>query len=489
MFEGSLANVHELRQKLEKIGIYAPSTSIEEIILELYRFCGDSFTEILRGKFAIIIFDNKLQQLIAARDRYGVRPLYYRLVVGGIGITSELANFKLSTGWSLAELMEINKDSLRHYFSCGYIPENDTYLKNTYHLPAGCLLKFDAYGLEITPFADMLVIEGSNEQLVDEQLFHDVITEGIHARIPTNKVVGIFYTGKVCELVIAAMAKQASSEIKIFSVEFAGTKPVINKSLEAFVIRPHIDADDYWNGAIAAHHALDVPLADPLAPIDYLLAEIASKHVDIIVCADGADVLFGVDEVGIERFKKRSCGLIFTEEEKEELLKFAGSPWSEIIDPYLAQISDLDPMAKWQTLELNTRFRGSTILKRERLMSHHGIEVRFPFLDDKILDIASFLTSDEKKSMSLFKQVFADQISKFQKPKKKAVCKVPLTRWIRFDLYEKIKSTFEQDVAEEFFNTEVILAMLEQHRKGLRDLSRPIWAIAMFIVWLKELRY
>ena len=87
--------------------------------------------------------------------------------------------------------------------------------------------------------------------------------------------------------------------------------------------------------------------------------------------------------------------------------------------------------------------------------------------------------------MSLFKQTFADQLPKFQIPAKPLMHKIPLSKWIRTELYEKIKDIFETDVAREFFNVDTLLLLLERHRKGFRDLSRPIWATAMFIIWLK----
>jgi len=481
LFEGALCNKLELRQRLEKTGIYFFTDRTEEIILELYRFCGDSFAEELRGKFAVIIFDNEPRQLIVARDRYGVRSLYYKWGGNGISVATEFAYFKPRVGGMLAEL---NKDLLRHYFSYGYIPEDDTYLKNVQHIPAGCLLKYDDIGgLAVTPFTDMLVIEGSNQQLVDEQLLYDVVTEGIHVRLPTDRTVGVFYTGKAEELVLAATAKQAGFEVKMFSAEFC-TKRMFSE-YEDCLIRRSVNADDYWHAAVAATRVMDVPLADPTAPVDYLLSELAGKYVDIILSADGADVMFGVDGKGSVGFKKRDNSLIFTEDEKEQLLKFEGELWNEINDPYLVQISDLDRILRWQTLELNTRLKGSTVLKKERLTAHYDLETSFPFLDDKILNVASFLKNNEKKSMSLFKQVFADQILKFQISKNKSANKIPLATWIRTDLYENIKGIFEQDVAQEFFNVEMLLEMLEQHRKGLRDLSSRIWAVTMFIVWLK----
>ena len=480
IFEGTLINSQDLREKLEKIGVHISYPSTEKIILELYRNCCDSFAEELRGKFAVVIFDYERQQLIVARDRYGVCPLYYKLVDGGICIASELTEFKFGTRLPLDGL---DKLSLWHYFSYGYVPEEDTYLEKVYHVPAGCLLKYDDIGgIIYNYFADMMVIEGSDQQLVDDQEFKEIVTESICARIDANKMVGIFYTGKAEERVLAAIAKQAGCEVKLFSVEF-DKRCVVDEKIEAYLIRQPVSATGYWRAAIDATQVMDVPLADSSAPVDFLLSRLASKFVDVILCPDGADVMFGGFGMALDRLKRRTSP-IFTENAKEALLKFEGHPWKDISDPYLLQILDLDSLSRCQTLDLNTRLKGSTVLKSQRLTAHHGLGAEFPFLDDKILNVANFLTNDEKKDMFLFKQIFEDEIFKFGKYKKKDIYKIPLATWIRTDLYENIKEVFEQGVVEEFFNTEILFTMLEQHRKGFRDLSRRIWAVTIFIIWL-----
>ena len=567
IFEGVLTNEHDLCKKLKKTGIHLFAPTTEEIILELYRFCGDSFAQELCGTFTIIIFDKEHHQLIAARDRYGVRPLYYKLVNNGIKIASKLTEFQIK---SKTLLDGLDKNALRHYFSYGYIPEEYTYLKNVHHVPAGCLLKYNEERLTITPFTDMLVIEGTHQQLIDEQLLHTVLTKGICTGLSADKVIGILYTGKTEERVLATIAKQAGCEVKIFSAEFY-KKQITDNSIktnkaqqknndndrDTTVNEPHetdnsiktnkahqknndndcyttvnemhetdnsikinkahqknndndrdttvnemhetdnsikisqthqkISAKDYWHATLNAIHAMDIPLADPSAPIDYLLAKLASQNVDMLLLAEGADVLFGTNGTIFERMKKRN-GLIFTENAKTKLLKFEGNPWSEISNPYLEQISDLDSTSKWQTLELNIRLKGSTILKKERLTKYHDLKANFPFLNDETLNIAKFLTNDEKKSMFLLKKIFANQILDSQLPKKKDVHKIPLATWIRTDLYENIKTIFKQDIVEEIFNTDILFTMLQQHHLGFRDLSCRIWAVTVFIIWLTKLK-
>ena len=484
-FEGGLINEQALRKQLEKRGVYFSSACIEKVLLELYRFCGDDFIALLQGKFSIIIIDEEKQQLIAARDRYGIRPLYYQLVDEGVELATELAHFKAHLD---EEFHELNMDVLKNYFSCGYVPEEDTYLKGVYQVPAGCVLRCSmADGVEITPFSDMLVIEGSYHELIDEQLLYEVVTKSIHSRLPANQVVGIFDTGKIEDLVLASIVKQAGIEVKVFSVTF-GKKSRNNKSFEDTFRCRGVCAHDYWNAAVAMVSTLGIPLADPTAPLDYLLFELASKQVDVILSSNGAAVLFDAKKRWSAHFKRRSGDLIFTEADKDKMLKIEGGSWDEFIKPYLTQISDLDKVSRRKTLNLNTTLKGSTILKTERFAMSHGLETSFPFLDDEVLGVASFLTLDQKREMNLFKQTFANHIYKSQTVGTKKGYEIPLASWMRSDLYEAIEAVLSQEVATEFFDTEYLLMMLAQHKKGLRDLSGRIWAVAMFIVWVSDSR-
>ncbi|MCL1989654.1 MAG: asparagine synthase-related protein [Defluviitaleaceae bacterium] len=483
LFDGELVNARILRSKLEKAGFYVSTTRLEELILALYRFSNDSFVEILRGKFAFLIFDHQSKQLIVGRDRYGIRPLYYQRVANGIGFASQVTDFELA-GTSLSDAL--NEQLLYHYFSFGYLPEAETYLKHIQHVPAGCLAKYDdSQGLRVVPFADLLVIEGTKQQLVDEQQFHHVIIEGIQARISMDQMLGVFYTGQLHELVIATTAKLAGSDIKLFTAEF-GKKHVVSDELAQHLIRRHINANDYWQGAIEGIKAIGMPLADPWMPVDYLLAELASKHVDVMFSTAGAGMLFETKKTFLKQLAFQPHPFLFSEKEKIALLQFQGESWETIVAPYLKQIDDLDAIAKGQTMNLNIGLKGNHLLKTEKIMAFHDLETRFPFLDDRILNVASFLTKSEKRSMSLMKQTFAEQVAKFQPSKRKHHHDVPLSSWIRHELYDSIKETFEQRIVTEFFDQELLSTMLKQHGKGLRDFSKQIWTITTFILWLKE---
>jgi len=483
MFQGELVNELLLRTKLEQTGIYLQSTRLEELLIELYCFSGDHFVEILCGKFIFIIFDHEEKTLTVARDRYGTSSLYYQLTDDGIVLATEIADFKKNN----VQTEELNQDTLCHYFSCGYFPEEETYVKNVKHVPAGCLVKYDdAQGMSIQPFADMLVIEGARERAVEESQIQQVVTNCIQTRIPHGQMAGMFYTGRADELIVATTMKLTGCQFKLFMADFGGEQ-LADSVLEPHLIRRQINAYDYWESANCITQTMGVPLADPRLPVDYLLAELASKQVDMMIATDGADLLFGADQTLFDWVMMLRNELIFTEQVKRKMLQFEGAAWHALVEPYLIEVSDLGRMPKWQTLQLNTRLKASDTLKTEKITMAYDLKARYPFLDDEILNIASFLTGNEKRSMFMLKQAFKSQISNFGLSPKTNPQKMPLAKWIRTDLYARIKEKFESEVAQEYFDQEVLMNMLTQHRKRLRDFSKQIWAVVIFVMWLEKL--
>lgn len=482
LFQGEITNLHHLRNKLEKTGIHPNTDRPEEVILELFLFSGDPFAQLLRGKFAIIIFDNLLQKITAVRDRYGSQLLHYKLVEEGIAFALKLTDFLALEGWALDDF---NQTSLRHYFSYGYIPEDDTFLNEVYHIPAGCILKYDKSGLSVQPFADLLVLEGSAHQVLDEQEFYNVITESIQARLSKNESIGMFFRGKIADVALINTANLAGCEIILFQADFDQNKKS-EHNFDSRIIKRKITPEDYWKSAIASTRILGLPLADSWLPVENLLAELAQKHTDILISTDGTDLLFGTEKPFLKKMRnKRIENEIFSEKEKQNLLQIEGESWEELIAYYLAEIPDLKPLFRIETLAFNTQLKAK-VLKTEQIANYYDLVARFPFLDDNVVNMANFLTRSEKKSMNLFKKIFAAQNTNFGLPVKKNLNQIPLAKWIRTCLFENIKELFEEDVVTIFFDHTMLMKILMQHRRGFRDFSDQIWAVVVFIFWIKE---
>lgn len=536
MMEGRIYNASELVTKLKKAGIYLKTESEAEMIMELYRFSGFDAWKELRGEFAIILYDQKAKQLIAVRDGLGIKPLYYQLVDNGINLASKLS--KLETHTRLAE-EQLDYDGLAHYFTFQYIPEEMTYLKDVKHLTAGCVLTYDLEnGTVIKPYQQMKVIKGRTESTLTPEMIRETVIESIHTRLQAGSCVGTFLSGGIDSTIVTKVAKQYHSNLKAFSIGYDepdySELDDAKKSAEEIgieLISRVVNAREYWQATKSSITHLDSPLADPSAPVLYLLAELASKKVDVVLSGEGADELFGgypiykeVDGLKLfthvpERMKlnllnisqsmpnikgkgylMRGCtalenryvgnAFIFSEEEKEQLLNFKGATWHTITDPIYEKITDLAPLEQMQTIDLHTWAKGDIFLKVERLTKAHGLEVRMPFLDESVLKIASELTKTEKISAKtskvLLRKAFGNELPDHMKKMKKRGFPVPLAKWLRTELYEDVQAVLLSPHARGFINQDLAISMLEDHQKGKRDLSRPLWTIVIFILWVEQ---
>lgn len=534
--EGRIYNALELVAKLKKAGVYLKSELDAEMVIELYRFSGfDAWNE-LSGDFAIILYDQTAKQLIAVRDGLGIKPLYYKLEADGIYFASKLSKLETHTRLSQEQL---DYDGLAHYFTFQYIPEDLTYLKDVKHLSAGCVLTYDAEnGAVIKPYQQLKVIKGIQTSCVTPKAVRETITASIHTRLQAGSCMGTFLSGGIDSTIVAKVAKQYDSILKAFSIgydepEYSELDDAKKSADEIGIelISRVVNAREYWQATKDSITHLDSPLADPSAPVLFLLAELASKHVDAVLSGEGADELFGgypiykeVDSLKLftrvpERIKSnilsalrivpnvkgkgyltRGCtplknryignAFIFTEEEKEQLLKFKGASWNTITDSIYEQLTDLSPLELMQTIDLHTWAKGDIFLKADRLTTAHGLEVRMPFLDESVLNLANELTKTEKisgkTSKMMLREAFKNELPNHMKNMKKRGFPVPLAKWLRGQLYEDIKVVILSPHTRVFINQDLALSMLEAHQKGKRDLSRPLWTIVIFILWVEQ---
>ncbi|MCL2559581.1 MAG: asparagine synthase (glutamine-hydrolyzing) [Turicibacter sp.] len=536
VMQGRIYNASEITAKLKKAGIYLKTEAPAEMLMELYRFSGAAAWNELRGDFAIVMIDQKAQKLVAVRDGFGTQPLYYKLDADGVSVASRIS--KLEVHRCLTE-KELDIDALNHYFTFQYIPEEQTYLKNVKHLTAGCVLTYDAKnGVEINPYQTMKVIEGSDVSTLTPELVRETISESIHTRLQGDLCIGTFLSGGIDSTIVAKIAKQFHSNIKAFSIGYdlpayseLGDAERSAEAMGIELISRVVNAREYWQATKAAIVHLESPLADPSAPVLYLLAELAAGKVDAVLSGEGADELFGgypiyqeVDGLklfthvpdrlrshlrnvskslpdvkgkgyvvrGTTPLKERYVGnaFIFSEEEKAELLTFTGAPWQRVTDPIYEKISDLAPLEQMQTIDLHTWVKGDILLKAQRLTQAHGLEVRMPFLDDNVLGVANELTKTEKilgkTSKALLREAFKHDLPAHMYQMKKRGFPVPLAVWLRGELYDEVHAVLCCPHARQFINQEMALEMLAVHLKGKRDLSRPLWTLIVFVLWLRE---
>lgn len=295
-----------------------------------------------------------------------------------------------------------------------------------------------------------------------------------------------------------------------------------------------ITPEEFWGNFGKIQYHMDEPLADPSAVALYFVCNTASKYLKVVMSGEGADEIFGgyniykeplavpaYDKIPfpIRRFigkvashlpKKSGINFLirrgkkledrfignaymFTEEERKKLLKIktdAPSP-AEVVKPFYDRVKDKDPVTKMQFVDLNAWMVGDILLKADKMSMANSLEVRVPFLDKKIMELAEriplkYRVNDENTKFAMRKAALRRMPEKWA-GKKKLGFPVPTRVWLKEDKYYNIvKEKFTGEVAQKYFNTDMLVKLLDDHKNGKADNSRRVWTVYTFLVWYDQ---
>jgi asparagine synthase (glutamine-hydrolysing) len=301
---GEIYNYRELRAELERRGGHRFSTrSDTEVLVHLYEEYGPEFVKRLRGMFAIALWDERNRRLVVARDRFGIKPLYYRLKEDSIAFASELKALLRMPDFS----REVDLDALDAFLAFGFVPAPLTIFKEARKLPPGSLLIWEEGGrpnLRIesyarpTPVSADRVRQESEETLAEE--LRERLRDSVRAHLIADVPVGVFLSGGVDSSLIVALAAEVSSgPVKTFTVGFeerhfderGAARLVADRYAtdhHEIVMRP-----DGVKLLSALADVFDEPFADASAIPTYLIAQLAREHVKVALTGEGGDELFG----------------------------------------------------------------------------------------------------------------------------------------------------------------------------------------------------
>ncbi|WP_371187642.1 XrtA/PEP-CTERM system amidotransferase [Thalassotalea maritima] len=449
VFNGEIYNFKELRQELIGYGFHFNTDGDTETILNAYLHWGELCVNHLRGMFAFAIWDKQTAQLFLARDRLGIKPLYYSLTDSSEFIfASELK--------VLVEHPEFDKrlriTAIEDYFTFGYIPEPHSIYKNTYKLPPGHTLtikKSQSQLLQPKQYWDIPTEPcGLDEQEFNDQLITR-LKEAVQIRMVADVPLGAFLSGGVDSSSVVAMMSQLQSEpVNTCSIGFDSAKFNETEFAEQVADRYHtnhrvkqVRQDDFeLIDELASLY--DEPYADSSALPTYRVCQLAREHVTVALSGDGADELFagyrryvmhGREEklraaipwsirkpvfgpLGelypkldwAPRFLRakttfQSLALdgvagylnsisILREDERRKLYSASfkktlnGYSSLQVFDQYRDKTINLDPIKTAQYLDLKTYLVGDILTKVDRASMAHSLEVRVPFLDHKLVE-------------------------------------------------------------------------------------------------------
>jgi asparagine synthase (glutamine-hydrolysing) len=537
---GEIYNYPELRRELQRAGHELRTRCDTEALVHLYEEHGPGFAERLRGMFAAAIWDARRRRLVLARDRYGIKPLYYRHVGGELRFASELR--ALPRG-------EIDLDALEAFLAFNSIPAPYSIFRDVRKLPAGHVLVWEDGEVTLEryarpgPAAQDELRTGDKAEIVEE--LRARLRDSVRAHLLSDVPVGVLLSGGVDSAVLAALAAQETPEpVHTFTIGFAersfderdDARLVAERYGTAhheLLVRPE---PELLLRALA--EAFDEPFADSSALPTYLVSQLAAEHVKVALSGEGGDELFGgyytyvadltADHLApLARAVRPLVEALPTSTRKASLdykakrfVRAAHLPplerhhgWKEIfsaearaeltgrhaafdpVDVYrvrYAETAEAPELARLQDVDFGVYLVDDLLVKTDRASMAHSLEARVPFLDPLVTNLA-FALPTRLKVRGLAKKVLLRKAAEPLLPAevvhgRKRGFSIPAAAWLRGELEPFARTTLSPENLQRqgFFQAQPVTRLIDEHVAGREDWSRQLWGLLAFTLWYER---
>lgn len=530
VFNGEIYNYKALREELIAKGHTFRSDSDTEAILHLYEEEGEACVSKLRGMFAFVIYDRTRDLLFGARDRFGIKPLFYTETDGLLALASESKAFLELPGFE----PRVNVAAIPHYLTFQYVPEPETMLAGVYKVPPAHSFVWRDGSLSVTRYWQPEF--KPREDLALEELLEgtrEVMREAVRLHTQADVPWGAFLSGGIDSTIIVALLRELGP-VSTFSVgyeehEYSELDAARESAryLETDHHEYRIAPGEFWEHLPRLVWHFDDPVADPSAISLYFVARMARKEITVTLSGEGADEVFGGYGIYHEPVSLRPVSwlprpllkgahtlwpgvlpgknylrraatpieeryfgnaMIFTEAEKRALLKRDDFPAAtSVTAPYYREAAGYDDVQKMQYIDLHTWMPGDILVKADKMTMANSLELRVPYLDHHVFEFAATLPTKYKvgggMTKTTLRKAFADIVPPAAVNRPKWGFPVPTRVWMRGPLADEIAALLDDPALDEFFDRSVIRTLIDDHRSGRADNSRKIWALVIFALW------
>ncbi len=535
VFNGEIYNFQSLTEELRAAGHTFATRSDTEVLLHGYEQWGKGMLDRLRGMFTFAIWDRRENTLLLARDHFGIKPLYYyQNEEGELLFGSEIKSFLGHPGFH----KELNEDQLSLYLSYQFSPGENTFFKGVKKLMPAHWLEWKDGQVTVQRYWHPEFKPDDAPSLQEwEKAISDTMQESVTAHKIADVEVGSFLSSGVDSSYMAALAKVD----KTFTVGFANKQydetdyaTEFSKHIGVKNYAYRITPEEYWANLGRIQYHMDEPLADAASVALYFVNREAAKQVKVCLSGEGADEFFGGYNIYKEPFTvswydhlplwlRRSVGAVANllppvpginflvrrgrpleeryigntnlmgERRKRKLMKhYTGNcKPTDISRPFFEMTKGQDPVTRMEYCDLNLWMVGDILLKADKMSMANSLELRVPFLDRKVFELACRIPTKCKVNAQQTKIAMRGAaemtIPAKTADKKKLGFPVPVRAWLREEKYAAIlRDAFATPAAEKFFNTKELNRMLDQHVSGKRDNWRQLWCVFIFLVWYDE---
>jgi asparagine synthase (glutamine-hydrolysing) len=545
VFNGEIYNYRELREALETAGHRFYTSSDTETIVHGYEEWGEHVFSRLRGMFGIAIWDARERTLLLARDRAGIKPLYYGEAAGRLFFGSEakclLANPEIDR--------TLDPASLDHYLAYLYTPRDRAIFRGIRKLAPGHYLKLHNQRITIDRYWQLPVIDGfrgSPDEALDQ--LETTLSAAVESHMTSDVPLGAFLSGGIdSSVVVALMARASSRPIKTFSIGFDESAfnelPHARRVAEhlgtdhhEFVVRP--DATEILDRLI---WHFDEPFGDASAIPTWYVSEMARRHVTVVLSGDGGDELFG----GYDRYLPHPRVASFDRLVPGVGRALASATWRALphgmrgknflrhvsrdaqgryldsvtfyhaderaallapdlqasLDAWDAEtffrrpfgrLSDLPFTAQMMAFDFETYLPEDCLTKVDRMSMAHSIESRVPLLDHQVVEFAASLPAALKiqgdRRKHLLKTLAFRLMPRELLDRPKQGFGVPLGHWFRGSMRDLFGDALGSPSARQrgYFNQPFVDRVLDEHLSGKRDHSLRLWQLLVFELWCRH---
>ena len=546
VFNGEIYNHRDLAAVLTSAGHTYKTRSDTETILHAYEEYGDDCVQQFRGMFGFAIWDQRKRRLLLARDRLGVKPIYYYRNGRFLAFASEIK--------ALLEIpsipREVDPEALDLYLSLRYVPGPRTMFKNIFRLQPGHVLVADGGGVRTTKYWDIDYPDQerrSPEYLLER--FRELLDESVRLRLLAEVPLGVFLSGGLdSSAILATMSGVAGGErVKTFSVGYqaSGAEEESANEFEyarlaagAFASDHHeyrLNATDFAEFVPEMVRYLDEPLADPSCIPLYFISKLASQHITVVLSGEGADeILAGYGIYGrmlaLDRIYRGSgpfsrlapwiarltpseklghyvsmCGQPletryrgvtrgFSAEGKLRLvggnrMKQSDGRLQEIFGGYFKTVEKASPLDQMLYVDAKVWLPDDLLVKADKMTMANGIELRVPFLDHKLVEFAATLPYASKVQgkggKTLLRAAMRGVLPDAIIDRPKKGFPSPIGSWLRTSLRQFTRDYLlaRNSASSQYVDREETARLVREHEQGGADRSQEIWTLLVFEFW------
>lgn len=539
VFNGEIYNYRALRRRLEAAGHRLTTSGDTETLVHLYEEDGAELVHSLRGMFAFAIWDERRERLLLARDRLGIKPLYYWERPGGLYFASELRSLL-----ALPEFRPVlDQAGLASYLAFGYVRDPLSIFQGVRKLPPGHRLIWDAdRGARVDRYWSP--VRSEMPEVEEEEAVAELrrrLLDAVDCHLEADVPVGLFLSGGLDSSSVAAAVRALGRSPRTFSIGFA--QEAYNEAPDAARVADALgtehtefivhDCPDILDEVIRVY---DEPFADSSAVPTLMVSQLARQHVKVVLSGDGGDELLG----GYTRYLRAAEHMHLRPAWLRSLLTAAGrrlpfgalgrnrildlgrsrrgryvgmvatplgvaeggvarpridqeaGPFEALLDGPFDAADGRDFLTQLTLVDMMSYLPGDILTKVDRASMAVSLETRVPLLDHELVEYAVGLPMSLKirdgQGKWLLREAVRDMLPPAVFTKGKQGFAAPISEWFRGRLQGGFRSVLgDASPLEEFVDPAATERVFAEHLAGRREHGTQVWRLFVLARWLRAL--